>query len=169
MDFPPLQNIFKGSKPCSIVIKHNGIQRKQQISLLCACWKKYYFQKGGIIVGHMPDLITSLSASVKAREYISLPSKWIIGWDLPLQEEKVLIVLIPSSLNTRLKIHFPQAKLELQDYGNLGIYAQKWTPKLSPLFTVWADPRALDLFAVSPCRQWERRSRWLALRLVFLL
>lgn len=102
------------------MIKRNGIQKKQHISSLCVCWKKYYyFQSSGIMVGHMPDLITSVIASVKAREYISLPSKWIIGWDMTLQGKKVLTVLIPSSLNVGLKIHFPQAKLELQDYGKL--------------------------------------------------
>lgn len=122
-------------------------RNKSHHCFVCVERKYYYFQKGGIMVGHMPDLIMSLFASVKAREYISLPSKRIIGWDMPLQGKKVLTVLTPSSLNTGLKIHLPQAKLELQDYGNPGIYAHKLIPN-------WA------LYAQCE-RIWERSIRLL--------
>lgn len=94
------------------------------------------------MVGHMLEIIMSLIAGQTS------------GWDVPLQEKKILIAQISSSLSMWMKILFPQAKLELQDYAQEPVHTlcTQWTPKLVPPWcTVWGDLRV-------PCRQQERRA-----------
>lgn len=88
------------------------------------------------MVGHMLDIIMPLIAGPTTR------------WDVPLQGKKMLIVQIPSSLNMWMKIPFPQAKLELQDYAQKSVHTNE-LPNWSLPSAQWGD------LTVS-CRQWER-------------
>lgn len=104
------------------------------------------------MVGHKVDTIMSLMAG------------WTTGWDVPLQGKKILIIQIPSSLNMWMKILFAQARLELQDY------AQEPVHTLCTQMNSQTGPFVHSVMGSESVTQAERKkSRWLALRLLFLL
>lgn len=118
------------------------------------------------MVGHTPALIASLITCIKAREYTSLPSKWIIGWDMSLQGKKSA-----NSSNTSMQDW--KSTFHKQSWNCGAMENQKFMhtnkSQTGSLCAVWKNLRVLNPFVLLPCRQWEQRSRWFALRWLFFL